>query len=153
LEFLGKGHGQVFIIFGDLVRDVDHALVEIDPIPNDLLRGFGAASGLIIEKQIGTQMLRHGVEEFTELGRLHEPLPGISLLTRQKELKRFWKRSKTDRKFRRLLLAMPASLVSAPSSAKDQLAACALADFTLRKAGAAGRRDLKRRLKAAGWEF
>ena len=30
---------------------------------------------------------------------------------------------------------------------------CALADFTLRKAGPAGRRDLKRRLAQAGWDF
>ncbi len=71
----------------------------------------------------------------------------------QKELKRFWRRSKTDPKFHRLLLAMLAALATVPSSAKDQLAACALADFTLRKAGAAGRRDLRRRLRAGGWEF
>ena len=31
-------------------------------------------------------MLRHGVEQFTELGRLDEPLPGISLLTRHREM-------------------------------------------------------------------
>ncbi len=42
---------------------------------------------------------------------------------------------------------------SSATTAKDRLAACALADFTPRRAGAAGRRDLKRRLKAAGWEF
>lgn len=69
------------------------------------------------------------------------------------QLKKLWNRSKTDPKFRRLLLAMLAALVTEPSPAKDQLAACALADFTLRKAGAGGRRDLRRRLKANGWEF
>lgn len=69
------------------------------------------------------------------------------------QLKKLWNRSKTDPEFRRLLLAMLGALVWVPSSAKDQLAACALADFTLRKAGTAGRRDLRRRLKAMGWEF
>ena len=52
-----------------------------------------------------------------------------------------------------MLLAMLAALVTVPSTAEDRLAACALADFTLRKAGAAGRHDLKRRLRAWGWEF
>jgi hypothetical protein len=52
------------------------------------------------------------------------------------ELKKLWNRSKTDPKFRRLLLAMQAALVWVSSTAKDRLAACALADFTLRKAGA-----------------
>ncbi len=69
------------------------------------------------------------------------------------EVKKLWKRSKTDPEFRRLLLAMLASLVWMRSTAKDRLAACALADFTLRKAGPAGRRDLKRRLATMGWEF
>jgi hypothetical protein len=69
------------------------------------------------------------------------------------DLKRLWNRSKTDPKFRRLLLAMLAALVWMPSKPSDQFAACALADFTLRKAGAAGRRDLRRRLKAKGWEL
>ena len=67
------------------------------------------------------------------------------------QLKRLWNRSKTDPKFRRLLLAMLAALVTVQSNPRDQLAACALADFTLRKAGAAGRRDLRRRLKATVW--
>jgi hypothetical protein len=66
------------------------------------------------------------------------------------ELQKLWERSKTDPKFRRLLLAMLAVLVSVPSKSGDQLAACALADFTLRKAGAAGRREMRRRLRAAG---
>lgn len=66
-------------------------------------------------------------------------------------IKKLWKRAKTDPQFRRLLLAMLSSLVWAPSTAKDRPAACALADFTLRRAGAAGRRDLKRRLAEAGW--
>jgi hypothetical protein len=69
------------------------------------------------------------------------------------QLKKLWERSKTDRKFHRLLLAMLCALGAVPAKASDQLAACALADYTLRKAGAAGRRDLKRRLKAKGWEF
>ena len=69
------------------------------------------------------------------------------------ELKRLWKRSKTERKFRRLLLALLSALVWTKSTPRDQLAACALADYTLRKAGAAGRRDLRRRLAAMGWEF
>jgi hypothetical protein len=69
------------------------------------------------------------------------------------EFKQLWNRSKTDSTFRRLLLAMLAILVTVPSTTKDWLAVCALADFTLRKAGAAGRRDLRRRLKAMGWEF
>jgi hypothetical protein len=67
------------------------------------------------------------------------------------ELKRLWKRTKTDPKFRRLLLAMLASVVWVPSEPNDQFAACELADYILRKAGAAGRRDLKRRLAEAGW--
>lgn len=66
------------------------------------------------------------------------------------ELKELWKRSKTDPKFRRLLHLMLATLVWVPSTANDRLAACALADFTLRKAGATGRRDLKRRLAEMG---
>ena len=65
------------------------------------------------------------------------------------ELERLWKRTKSDRQFRRLLLAMLASLVWVPSTAKDRLAACALADFTLRKAGAAGRGELRRLLVRA----
>ena len=69
------------------------------------------------------------------------------------ELERFWSRSKTDPRFRRLLLAMLAALAAVPSTQRDQLAARALANFTLRKAGPSGRRDLRRRLKAAGWEF
>jgi hypothetical protein len=66
------------------------------------------------------------------------------------ELEELWKRSKSDPKFRRLLLAMLAALVWVPSTTKDRLAVCALADFTLRKAGAVGRRDLKRRLAQRG---
>ena len=67
------------------------------------------------------------------------------------ELKQLWKRSKTDSKFRRLLLAMLAALVWVPSEPGDQLAACELADYILRKGGASGRRDLKRQLAEAGW--
>lgn len=69
------------------------------------------------------------------------------------ELKKLWTRSQKDPKFRRLLLAMLAALVAVPSNPRDQLKACVLADYTLRKAGQAGRRDLRRRLKAMGWEF
>jgi hypothetical protein len=69
------------------------------------------------------------------------------------QLKRLWNRSQKDPQFRRLLLAMLAALATVPSPAKDPLAACALADFTLRKAGAAGRRDLRRILKNNAWEF
>jgi len=69
------------------------------------------------------------------------------------QLKKLWKRSKTDRKFRRLLLAMLAALVCGPSNPRDQSKACALADFTLKKAGAGGRRELRRILKDRGWEF
>jgi hypothetical protein len=71
----------------------------------------------------------------------------------RKELKRLWNRSKTDPKFHRLLLALLVALVTVPASARDQLAACALADFTLRKAGPAGRRELRLILKNHGWEF
>ena len=69
------------------------------------------------------------------------------------ELKRLWNRRKTDPRFRRLLLAMLAALVWVPSTQRDQLTARALANFTLRKSGPSGRRDLRRRLKTAGWEF
>ena len=69
------------------------------------------------------------------------------------QLKKSWERSKTDPKFRRLLLAMLCALGAVPSNPRDQLKACALANFTLRKAGAGGRRELRRRLKAMGWEF
>lgn len=69
------------------------------------------------------------------------------------ELKKLWNRSKTDPKFHRLLLALLAALVTVPASARDQLKACVLANFTLRKAGVKGRRELRRRLKASGWEF
>lgn len=69
----------------------------------------------------------------------------------RKQLKKLWESSKKDRKFHRL--AMLAGLVCVPSPAKDQSGACALANFTLRKAGSAGRRDLRGRLKTMGWEF
>lgn len=69
------------------------------------------------------------------------------------ELRRLWKRSQKDRQFRRLLLALLSALVWTKSTPKDQFAACALADFTLRKAGPAGRRDLQRRLAETGWQF
>jgi hypothetical protein len=71
----------------------------------------------------------------------------------QAQLRKIWNRTKTDAQFRRLLLALLAALVTVPSPAKDQLAACALADYTLRKAGAAGGRELKRRLRTVGWNF
>lgn len=54
-------------------------------------------------------------------------------------------RSQRDRRFHRLLLAKIAALAAMPSTPKDQAAACCLADHTLRKAGAAGRRELRRR--------
>jgi hypothetical protein len=69
------------------------------------------------------------------------------------QLKKLWNRSQTDRKFNRLLLVILAALAAAPSKSCDQLAACALADYTLKKAGPARRRELKRRLKSAGWDF
>jgi len=69
------------------------------------------------------------------------------------QLKKLWKRHQADPEFRLLTNLMIAVLVSVPSKPRDQLAACALADYTLRKAGATGRRDLLRRLKAKGWEF
>jgi hypothetical protein len=71
----------------------------------------------------------------------------------REEFKLLRRRAKTDRKFRRLLLGMLCALVWVPSSAKDRLAACRLADHLLRTGGAAWRRELKRRLKARGWEF
>jgi hypothetical protein len=61
-----------------------------------------------------------------------------------------WQRSKSDPKFHRLLLAMLAALAAVPSKPKDQVAACALVDFTLKRAGTEGRRELRRRLKAMG---
>jgi len=67
------------------------------------------------------------------------------------ELKRLWKRSKADAKFRRLLHLLLATLVWLPSKPRDQFAACELANYILREAGAAGRRDLKRQLAEAGW--
>jgi hypothetical protein len=69
------------------------------------------------------------------------------------QLKKQWTRSKTDPKFRRLLLAMLAALVCVPSNPRDQSKACVLADFTLKKAGAGGRRELRQILKNNGWEF
>jgi hypothetical protein len=63
------------------------------------------------------------------------------------QLKQIWNRSQPHQKFHRLLLATLSALVRVPSKLRDQLAARALADFTLRKAGPAGRRDLRRRLK------
>jgi len=69
------------------------------------------------------------------------------------ELKKLWSRSRTDPKFRRLLLALLAALVCVKSTTKERLAACELAHFTLLKAGGSGRCDLRRILKAAGWEF
>ena len=67
------------------------------------------------------------------------------------QLKRLWNRSKTDQKFHRLLLALLSALVWVPSEPRDQFAACELAHFILTKAGASGRRDLKRRLAEVGW--
>ncbi len=55
------------------------------------------------------------------------------------QLKKLWNRSNTDPKFHRLLLAMLCALGAVPSKASDQFAARALADFTLKKAGAGGR--------------
>jgi hypothetical protein len=72
---------------------------------------------------------------------------------KKEEFKRLRQRTKRDRKFRRFLLGMLCALVWVPSSAKDRLAACRLADHLLRTGGAAWRRELKRRLKAGGWEF
>jgi hypothetical protein len=69
----------------------------------------------------------------------------------REEFKLIRRRTKTDRKFRRLLLGKLCALVWVPSSTKDRLAACALADHLLRTGGAAWRRDLKRRLAEAGW--
>ncbi len=66
------------------------------------------------------------------------------------ELKRLWKRSKTDPKFSRLLHLMLATLVTL---SKDEVAACELAHFILLKAGRAGRGDLRRRLTTMGREF
>jgi hypothetical protein len=68
------------------------------------------------------------------------------------ELKRLWYRSKTDPKFHRLLLAMLAALVWTKSTPQEQFAACALADYTLRKAGAERRREFRRVLKSCGCE-
>jgi hypothetical protein len=67
------------------------------------------------------------------------------------QLKKLWERSKTGPKFRRLLLAMLASLVWVQSKTRDQLAARELVHFILVKAGAAGRRDLKGPLAQEGW--
>ena len=69
------------------------------------------------------------------------------------QLKRLWNRSKTDQKFHRLLLALLSALAAVPSKASEQVAARALADFTLERAGAEGRRELRRILKNHGWEF
>jgi hypothetical protein len=52
-----------------------------------------------------------------------------------------------ERRRREITLALLCALGAAASSAKDQRGACALADFTLKKAGV-GRRDLKRRLRS-----
>jgi hypothetical protein len=76
----------------------------------------------------------------------------MEIMTRT-QLKKLWTRTKTDPKFRRLLLAMLAALVCVPSNPRDQSKACALADFTLKKAGAGWRRGLRRILKNNGWEF
>ena len=47
---------------------------------------------------------------------------------------------------------MLATLVSVLSTTKYRLGAWALADYTLRMAGAAGRGDLKRRLAEGGFQ-
>jgi len=67
------------------------------------------------------------------------------------ELRQLWNRSKTDPRFRRLLHRLLAALVTVPSKPRAQFATCELARFILTKAGASGRRDLKRRLAEAGW--
>ncbi len=69
------------------------------------------------------------------------------------ELKKLWSRTRTDSQFHRLLLALLAALVWVKSTTKERLTACELAHFILVKAGPSGQRDLKRILKAAGWEF
>jgi hypothetical protein len=66
------------------------------------------------------------------------------------KLKKLWKRSKKDQRFRRLLHLMLVTLATVPSKAKDQFGACALAAFILQNAGAEGRRDLKQRLAQGG---
>jgi hypothetical protein len=74
-------------------------------------------------------------------------------IMKRAQLKRLWNRTKTDPEFHRLLLAMLAALVCVPSNPRDQLKACVLANYTLRKAGTTGRRELRRILKNSGWEF
>jgi len=69
---------------------------------------------------------------------------------KREELKRLWARSKKDRKFRHLFLTMLHTFVWLPSSARDRLEACQLAQHVLARAGVSGRRDLKRRLRAGG---
>lgn len=72
---------------------------------------------------------------------------------KREELKRLWRRSQKDQKFRHLFLSLLRTLVWLPSSARDRIAACTLADHVLARAGVPGRRQLQRRLKAAGCEF
>ena len=72
---------------------------------------------------------------------------------KREELKRLWKRSKTDKKFRRIFLAMLRTLVWQNSKPQDRLAACELATFVLKNAGAAGRKELRDRLRSAGCEY
>jgi hypothetical protein len=49
------------------------------------------------------------------------------------QLRKVWNRTRPDPRFRRLLHLILAALAAVPSTAKDQLAACAPADFTLRR--------------------
>jgi hypothetical protein len=58
-----------------------------------------------------------------------------------------------ERRRRETMLALLCVLGAVPSSAKHQRGACALADFTLKKVGVGGRRELRRILKNSGWEF
>jgi hypothetical protein len=67
------------------------------------------------------------------------------------QLKKLWKRHQADPEFRLLTNLIIAVLVMVPSKAEDNLQACELADAILKKAGGAGRRDLKRRLVEEGW--
>jgi hypothetical protein len=63
----------------------------------------------------------------------------------RKEIRKLWNRRRTDPEFHLLLLAIVYALLWTDSTPRDQIAACALADYTLRKAGAKGRREMRRR--------
>ena len=74
-------------------------------------------------------------------------------IMKRAEFEKLRERSKKDKNFHRLLVAMLAALVWVRSKPGDEIKACELASHILRTGGAKWRPNLKDRLRSAGWRF